>query len=421
MKEKKIYLTKKQMAGGLPLLTRKMPESKVACLALWVEIGSIYEQPELAGISHFMEHIFFKGTSRRGVGKIAQEVHGLGGYLNGFTSWEHTCFWMIVPTRYMEKGLDILSDALLNPLFDKEELEKERKVILEEIRMGKDLPEHYALEKLLETSFQRHLYRIPIIGYDKTIRDMPRQDLIDFHRDYYTAPNLFLSIAGGIDEEKTIRLVEKIFRDLPGKSAPIPVPPKEKSQTGFREKTYHGDILTGFVMLGYHIPEILSRDFYSCEILSAVLGQGQTSRLPLKLREESRLVLKVLAGSITSKDPGLLLVEAILLPEKLEAAKSAIFQEIERLQQEEITPLELEKAKNQLASQYLFQLETCEGMAQNLGFYHSMGDYREAERYLAGLEKVGIKQVKQAAQKYLKMENCSLVSYLPSPKKGNKK
>lgn len=419
MTKKNNFRNLKRTVGGLPLLTRKMPESKVVCLALWVEMGSIYEKPELAGISHFMEHIFFKGTQSRGVGKIAQEVHGLGGYLNGFTSWEHTCFWMIVPSRYTEKGLEILADALLHPLFDPEELEKERKVIREEIRMGKDLPEHYCLEKLLETAFTRHPYRIPVIGYDQTVRDTTRQDLIDFHRDYYAKPNLFLSLAGGLEEEKCERLAEKIFNHLPSRSASRPQVPPEKPQTGFREQNFRGDILTGFLMLGYHIPEVLSPDFYACDVLSAVLGQGQTSRLPLKLREEKRLVLKTLAGTITSKYPGLLLAEAVFPAEKLEAVKAALFEEIERLQQKGITQAELEKAKNQLESQYIYQLETCEGMAQNLGFYHSMGNYREAEHYLEGLEKTGPEEVMAAARKYLKPENSSLITYLPDLEKAD--
>src|SRR5215467_13002507 len=181
-----------KLDNGMTVVLQENHVSPVVAFQAWVGVGSADEPPELAGIAHVFEHMLFKGTARRGVGQIAQEIEGAGGEINAWTSFDQTVYHLVLASRFFDTGLDILADALFNSSFDPAELERELKVVLEEVKQGEDNPARVATQALFQTAFQKHPYRRPVIGYSKTVRSFTRERLVDFFRRHYVASNFTL-------------------------------------------------------------------------------------------------------------------------------------------------------------------------------------------------------------------------------------
>ncbi len=190
-----------QLPNGLRVVLQENHAAKVVAFQAWVAVGSADEPPELAGIAHVFEHMLFKGTARRGVGQIAREVEAAGGEINAWTSFDQTVYHLVLASRFFDTGLDILADALQNSSFDPKELERELKVVLEEVKQGEDNPSRVATQALFGAAFTRHPYRRPVIGYTKTVKSFTRERLLDFFRRWYVANNVTLVVVGDFERQ----------------------------------------------------------------------------------------------------------------------------------------------------------------------------------------------------------------------------
>lgn len=406
-------VTRKTLKNGLTVLVKEVYPASVVCLSLWAKVGSCREDDAKAGISHFVEHMLFKGTKNRPVGKIAQEIHGLGGYINGFTSYDCTCYWIVLPSAYFTTALEIQADAVRNPLFLPEEVEKEGSVIIEEIKMYQDRPESFCYEKLMALAFTKHRYRRPIAGYEDVVASLRCEDLVDFYNSYYRPNNMAVVIVGDVTTEKAVRAVNRCFGGMTRADIPSSPSPSEPRQRKGRSKSYEGDIRSSHLQMGFHAGGIFHPETHACDLLASILGEGRSSRLHQSLREKSALVTGISSSILAEREEGIFMIEAAMDRKNIREARRIILQEIEKVKEQGVTEYELEKAKNMVESSYIFSQETVEGLCKKLGYYEMMGDYTLTDTYIQKLYEVTLEEIQAVARKYLVDSNLSVVEYTP--------
>lgn len=376
-----------------------------------MRVGAVNETDRVAGISHFIEHMLFKGTPKRAVGEIAREIHGCGGYMNAFTDYECTCYWIVLPSKFLNTALDVQADAFMNSLFDETELLKECQVVIEELKMYEDRPESYSFEKLMPLAYKKHHYGRPIIGFEETLRSMTRQDLVDYFQNHYKANNMFVTLVGDIEPSSAIRKIKSAFKGIPAGHVNQPTIPVEPQQTEFRKQELSGNIARTHLQMAFHTPGGAHGDIHALRVLATLLGEGRSSRFNQSLREKHRWVDSIGAGMFSQRDPGLFYISMALDDKNAAKAEAGVWEELDKIQNGKISSEELSKAQNMTESDFIFSLETVEGQGKNLGYHEMLGDYRLAEEYLPKLLAVTPADVLRVAQKYLKRENLSEIVY----------
>ncbi|UCD84078.1 MAG: insulinase family protein [Deltaproteobacteria bacterium] len=403
--------------NGLTLLLLEEHSAPVVALQAWVKAGSADEPEKLAGISHLIEHMLFKGTKSRGLGEIAQEIEGKGGEINAYTSFDQTVYHIVIASRYIETGLNVIADALQHPTFDPKELKKEKEVVLEEIRRAEDIPESKLSRTLFALSYQRHPYGRPIIGYQKTVVSLNRKEVWEFYKNWYMPENTYLIIAGDFSTAEILPKVKGAFQNWPGLSpveATRPSRTSEPDQDELRITILQDNVKECYLDLAFHIPSISGEDLYAIDVISTLLGEGESSRLYQEIKAERELVNSIFAYAYTPKDPGLLLISSTLEREQVEKALTQIITTIYRLKYDRIPSPELEKAKTNLESHFIYQGETAQGQARQLGFFEIVaGDISFKERYLKGVRGVSSEELRKVARKYLNNSNLSIGLLLP--------
>jgi len=410
-----------ELDNGLTLVIKEDNTIPLVAIFVWVKIGSLNETEEISGISHFLEHMLFKGTEKRAVGDLAKEIKGAGGYLNAFTSYDETCYFIVVPSSYLESGLESQADAFLYSSFDSRELEKETQVILEEIKSRDDHPEAIVWEKLMELAFKVHRYRHPIIGYETIINRFSRDNLVDYFNSYYKPENTILVVTGDVHEDKLQPLVKKYFGQFNGKSKKISVSTPEPEQKKLRFLNFQGDLAQKYVSLGFHIPKFLHEDSLAMEIISGILTDGKSSRLYQKIREDERLVTHISSGTLSGFDSGVFVISATLDDKAVLELLKSVFHELELLKYDPVSKREFERIKINMEKSFYHEMETVEGISRKLAEFEHLGDYRLIDQYLERLKKINEHDVIRAAQKYFTQENCNIVMYVPRTDKKEKK
>jgi zinc protease len=412
-----------QLPNGLSVVLQENHAAKVVAFQAWVAVGSADEPPELAGIAHVFEHMLFKGTARRGVGQIAHEVEAAGGEINAWTSFDQTVYHLVLASRFFDTGLDILADALQNSSFDPVELERELKVVLEEVKQGEDNPSRVATQALFGSAFTRHPYRRPVIGYTKTVKSFTRERLLDFFHRWYVANNVTLVVVGDFETKRAQTAIAAAFGGMAGRPLASPRATearKEPVQKAPRAKVVTQDVRETQLSVAFHIPGIHHDDTAALDLLAIILGQGDSSRLTLSVKRRSQLVTDAFAYAYTPRDPGLLVAGATLPPEQLEPALGALLEETFRMRHEEVTDEELRKAKAIIESDAVYQKETVQGQARKLGFFETVGGGIGWEpEYYRQIRAVTPATLQAVAQRYLSVENATVAAMMPDKHAGD--
>jgi zinc protease len=409
-REKRVII---KLDNGLEVVLEENHAAPVVAFQAWVKVGSADEPPQLAGIAHVFEHMLFKGTKRRGVGEIAREVESAGGEINAWTSHDETVYHLILASQFFDTGLDILADTLMNSSFDPEELERERKVVLEEIKQGLDDPSRQAGQGLFQLAFDQHPYGRPIIGTVDTVNRLSRVDLLTFFQEKYVANNITLVVVGDFNTKTAKEKIQYAFKKMPA-GALTAVRPEQPEQEGVRIQVTSKEVKEAQVLFAFRTPDISHEDIPALDLLSVLLGQGDSSRLNLEIVRNRQLATDASAYLFSARDPGLMVVGASLPARQVEEGTRFILQEIFRLAHEEVPPAELAKARTILESDRVYDKETVQGYARKLGFFSAIaGDAHFEERYLAALQKVTSSDLRRVATRYLKREALSLFSLLP--------
>ena len=387
----------------------------VASVQAWVGTGSIDEDEHLgAGLSHILEHMLFKGTRTRPANAIAQAVQDVGGYINAYTSFDRTVYWIDVPKAGVTAAVDVLADAVMNSTLPAEEYAKEQEVIRREFAMGFDDPDRMAGQLLFATAYSRHPYRLPVIGLLDVFNQLTRDDVLRYYKARYVPNNITFIIVGDVDAEELHRQIGELFKPYPAKSLKPVFIPDEPQQLGRRE--VHEEFATELtrLSLAWHIPAVTHPDVPALDLLSTILGSGRSSRLYRRVREEAGLAFGISAFSYTAGQPGIFGVDATAEPDKREAAQDLILQIVEETKQARVNAEELNKAKKITLSHQLSSLTTMRGQASDIGSNWSFTRNLNFSRdYLEAVQKVTLGDVQRVAQQYLADGNLTIISLNP--------
>ncbi|HBV95685.1 MAG: zinc protease [Peptococcaceae bacterium BICA1-7] len=350
--------------NGVNLLTEDIPHVRSVAVGIWVNVGSRDESGPVAGISHFIEHLMFKGTENRTAKEIAEALDAVGGQLNAFTTKEYTCYYAKVLDEHFELALDILSDMLFNSKLDSGDIDKERNVILEEIKMYEDTPDELVHDVFAGTIWDVHPLGRPIIGYADVIRDLSRETIKDYMDSYYVPGNTVVTVAGNINHNAVAEKISSIFGKRKGASRKrIMELPKPKREITCRSKeTEQVHLCVGAPGLPLDHEQI-----YVFQLVNTILGGGLSSRLFQEIREQRGLVYSVYSYHSSYHDAGLFCIYAGLSKENLNPALELIFKEIKDIQLNGVTDQELRRAKDQLKGNLLLSLENVNTRMSRLG------------------------------------------------------
>src|SRR6058998_3092119 len=403
------------LPNGLTIIVQEDRSAPVASVQAWCATGSIDEDQHLgAGLSHILEHMLFKGTKTRGKNKIAQSIQDVGGYINAYTSFDRTVFWIDVPKDGVSTALDILADAMMNSTLPPTEYQKEQEVIRREFAMGMDDPDRVAGLLLFATAYQRHPYRFPVIGEIEIYNQLTQEQVMQYYKTRYVPNNLTFIVAGDVDAEKVRQQLADLFKPYPEQSLKPLFIPTEPPQLGRRE--VHQEFATELthLSLAWHIPEVTNPDVPALDLLSTILGDGRSSRLYRRVREEAGLAFSISAFSYTPGDPGLFGIDATLDPKKREAAEQLALQILDEVKQTGVTAEEFAKAKKITLSHHLGALTTMRGQASDIGSNWLLTrDLNFSRHYLDAVQKVTLDDIKRVAATYLTENNLTVISLNP--------
>ncbi|MGI9088737.1 MAG: M16 family metallopeptidase [Chthoniobacterales bacterium] len=403
------------LPNGLTIIVQEDHSAPVASVQAWCGTGSIDEDAHLgAGLSHILEHMLFKGTPSRPANAIAQAVQDVGGYINAFTSFDRTVYWIDVPKSGVPVAIDVLADAMMNSTLPGTEYAKEQEVIRREFAMGFDDPDRRAGQLLFATAYQRHPYRLPVIGLLDVFDQLTQEQVMAYYKARYVPNNFTFVIVGDVQAEEVRQQLADFFAAHPAKSLkPLYISP-EPSQLGRRE--VHEEFTTELtrLSLAWHIPEVTHPDVPALDLLSTILGDGRSSRLYRRVREEAGLAFGLSAFSYTPGQPGILGIDATTEPEKRAATQNLILEIVAEIQAQGVTAEEVAKAKKISLSHHLSALTTMRGQASDLGSnWFLTRNLNFTRDYLAAVQEVTGADLQRVAVQYLTDDNLTIISLNP--------
>ena len=394
-----------------------MKNMRSVVLGIWVKVGSRNEAPDKNGISHFLEHMFFKGTEKRTAKDIAVEIDSLGGDLNAFTSRESTTFYIKVLDEYLEKGVELLSDVFLRSTFPEEDVEKEKGIIREEIKMVEDTPYDYIHDLFSRTIWGHTGLGQPVLGQKETVRSFTRQDLISHIRKYYGTKDIVISCAGNFEPERLLYMLNKDLGSLKRSSEPEKgLPPNFKSSV----EVFSKELSEAHLCLGVKGISQAAEERYSLFILSTILGAGVSSRLFQEIREKRGLAYSIYSFIASYFDTGVWGVYAGVSREKVGEVVELILKEMYGLKGT-LTEVELQRTKNHLKGNIILGLESTSSRMNSIArqeIYY--GRYYSPEEIMKEIDSITLGHIKDLAERLIKKEGLSLTVYGPLHEKDLK-
>ena len=382
----------------------------------YVKVGSIYEGKYLgSGISHFVEHVIDGGTRRRNRAEIDDIVEAVGNYSNAYTTKDHTLYYITTPTHATNFALDVLSDYLIHPIFSPIEVETQRNVIYNELNGDLDDPIQLLHNTFYQTAFHKHPVRFPVGGSAESLAELTREDLVEFYQQHYAANNLIFVATGDFSMSEMLDKISSAFEKFPKRRLPAVELPCEPRQLAPRRAERTMDIEMAYLGMGYHTVDINHADALPLDVISTLLGSGESSRLIKNLKHLQQIAYSVDVYSETPHyDAGCLSMEMEVEIENLERAETSLVEQMERLKSEPVTESELNRARTIDESEYLFTLQTVEERGTIFGIDElTTGDYDYHGKYLQKLHAVTPDDIQRAAQTYLRKENLTTVVIRP--------
>lgn len=402
-----------RLDNGLTIATASMPHMASVSVGLWVAVGGRFEPPRLNGVAHFIEHMLFKGTRRRTARQISQDVEGIGGYLNAFTSEDHTCFFSKALQGRFDDLIDVLFDMLRNSRFAPGDIRREREVIREEVAMYLDQPQQHVQELFNEAMWPDHALGRPLTGTLESITRIGRRELVAFLHRNYTAPAIVVTAAGALDHPAIVQAVRRRARGLP--TAPRPdferftTTPTAPAVRLFTRQVEQSQVALGFRGFSRHDPRR-----YALRLLNTVLGENMSSRLFQIIREDRGLAYSIYSTPSFWDDVGDLVITAGLDAEKIEPSLRLILRELERLQEHPVGRAELRRARDYAIGQVDLSLENTENHMMWLGEQMTLsGRFVPPDQLKDNLAKVEASSIREAARACFRREHAALAVVSP--------
>ncbi|WP_075079431.1 M16 family metallopeptidase [Terrimicrobium sacchariphilum] len=403
------------LPNGLTLIVEEDHSAPVASVQAWCGTGSIDEGNWMgAGLSHILEHMLFKGTEKRKSGDIARQIQDQGGYINAYTSFDRTVYWIDIPSSGVDQAIDILADAMLHSTLPEDEYVKEQEVIRREFAMGFDDPGRQSSQLMLRTVFTESPFRHPVIGYLDVYNKLKREDVFAYYKKRYVPNNLTFVVAGDVDAQKVREQVEALFKDEPRQPLEPVYVAGEPEQVGRRD--VHEEFPTELtrLSLAWRIPGLTNPDTPALELLGDIMGSGRSSLLNQDLREKQQIVHSVSAGMYSLQTDGVFVIQALCDPDKREQAEKAAFAIVERIKKDGVTAAELDKARRSMLSSQLSNLGTSNGKASDLGSNWLLTkNLNFSKDYLDAIARVTPADIQRVARQYLRDDRVNVTSLNP--------
>jgi zinc protease len=395
------------------LIVHEHRASEVVALQLWLRVGGRDEAPDEVGLSHYLEHMLFKGTPTRPPGSIDRLIEGLGGQSNAYTSYDYTHYDVVVPAEHLRAGLELLADIAVNADFAQTELDAERQVVFEEMRLTEDNPDRFLVRRLYELAYRPHPYGRPLLGTRPLIEMLSRDRLRAFYRKYYVPRNMVLVVVGAVRPEDVRGIARTTFGPLAGDGPPRPRLPSPPALGPGRRADVPRPEQQAYLGLAWSTAATNEGDVYAVDLLTYILGDGPSSRLNQAVRERDRLVFAIEAAYGAWAQGGLVTVTARLDPANLDRAEGAIREVIRRVRVDGVSEAERRRAIVTAEANYAFDIETAEGLAKTYGQAETTWTLEDELQYLGRLRQVTAAEIRAGAGKYFGDQNDARVRFVP--------
>ena len=339
--------TIQKLPNGQTLVIYEIHNNPIVTIDTWIKTGSINETDQNNGISHFLEHLFFKGTKTHPTGNFERILESKGAIVNAATSKDFTHYYITLPSAYFDTALELHSDMLLNPQIPRKELEQERKVVIEEIYKDLNNPSRKVYNNLNTLMYTRHPYKRQVIGSAENVGTMRREEILDYFNKFYSPSNMVTIITGDVDTAMTTEKVQNYFNQPYKKPVKQNFAKEHQIQTQKRHIEYT-DTQSGYMMIGFRGVDINDRQLFALDVLAQILGGGDSSRLYKNVKEQKGLAFNISASNINFRDDGILYITANFAPYCYEKLENAVFSEISNVQKYGVTEEELQTAKNKI-------------------------------------------------------------------------
>ena len=405
--------TVQKLPNGQTVVVYEIKNNPLVTIDTWIKTGSINETDKNNGVSHFLEHLFFKGTKAHPTGEFDRILESKGAIVNAATSKDFTHYYITIPSEYFDTAMELHSDMLLHPQIPRKELEKERKVVLEEIAKDENTPSKQVYDNLNDMMYTTHPYKRKVIGSADIIGTIRREEILDYFNQYYTPSNMITLVIGDVDTRKAINKIQQCFNQEYKK--PVKKRFKKENQIQVQKrKIEYTDTASGYMMIGFRGVNISDKDILALDVLSEVLGGGKSSKLYRNIKEQKGLAYSISASSGGFRDDGIFYITANFIPSSLEKLEKAIFEEISYIQKYGITDEELQRAKNMIIQNTYYSRESTSNISSELGYIMTLTNSSELyDNYVDGIQKVSAEEVKSAAQKYLGINKSAISIALP--------
>ncbi|AAM24607.1 putative Zn-dependent peptidase [Caldanaerobacter subterraneus subsp. tengcongensis MB4] len=398
-------LYQQKMIAGVKVASCKIPYAHSVYVGIWIKAGSMYETKNINGISHFIEHLVFKGSNLRSARQIAEEMDSIGGQLNGFTEKEDTCFYIKVLNSHIKKGIDILFDMVFNPAFCEEDIYKEKQVVFEEILTELDSPEDVAYNLLAKTAWRGHSLSLPVLGTFTTIKNLSKNHILEYYERHYTKDNIVVSIAGNFDDEIFEVLEGYLSKIKPTTSNFSLIPPLWHKDVSLYEKDFEQvNLCIGLPGIPYDLKKV-----YALAIANNAFGGGMSSRLFQKIREDKGLVYSIYSYPATYPTGGMFTIFASMTPSNFRKVYDLIIKEIEEISKKGLTKEEFDKFKEQLKINILMDQDSISTRMSSIGKSLLLFDkVHLIEDVLKIVEEISFEEVNQLAKEIIRPEEMTV-------------
>ncbi len=406
-----------RLDNGQTVVIQEVHNNPIVIIDTWIKTGSIDEDDSNNGVAHFLEHLFFKGTKNHSTGEFDKILETKGAITNAATSKDFTHYYVTIPSKDFNLALELHADMLSNPMIPRNEMEKERKVVLEEINKDLKSPSRILQENMNSMMYETHPYKRKVIGRSDVIEKITRESVLDFYNSHYSPSNMITVVIGDVDTNKTLERIKEVFNSEYKKQTKT-IYPKEAQITKQKKKVEYIKTESGYMLIGFRGTPISDNESYAMDVLATILGDGRSSVLNQVIKEKKRLAFSVEAGNSTMKDDGIFYISANFEPEKCQAVQNAIFEEIKKIQKNGVTDEQLNLAKNIIERNTYYSRESVTNIATEIGYTIALtNDIKFYDNYLTNIKNVSKEMVKKVANKYLGEEKSVVSILLPENSK----
>ena len=405
-----------KLENGQTVVIQEEHNNPIVTIDTWIRTGSVDENDSNNGVSHFLEHLFFKGTKTHPAGEFDKILESKGAVINAATSKDFTHYYIVIPSKFFDLALSLHADMLLNPQIPRKELEKERKVVLEEISKNESDPDRKLYKNLTSMMYTNHPYKREVIGSSNIIETIRREEILEYYNSHYAPSNMVTVIVGDVNTEDVLKKISQNFVSEPRKIEKNTFK-REKALTEKISYIEKADVNSGYMLVGFRGAPIADNDTYALDVLATILGDGRSSKLYQSIKENKQLAYSIGASNSSLRDDGIFYISAQFTPGNVEKVEKAIFAEIEQIKKYGVTDKELAIGKSIIEKDTYYSRESVSNIATGIGYTLALTDNPDYYRdYLNNIAKVTAEDVKRAANKYLSENKAAVSILLPKDK-----